>query len=301
MAENNWSLTDSPILPVEFEAPAAEKTWSVVDSPLALTQFEAAPAEWANHDWLLGLGMVQAAEAGGGSIDCSVASSQGQGATADLDRSVISSISSSEGQIAIGSLTLSVDSSFSASQGQGASGVFARGVDSSVSSVQAQGSTGLAELAVSSSGTSAQGQTVTLSTASSVDCSIASSQGQGCVLAMISGGRVVGRRFIVRDKSGNRLVITYPTLQEAILELAGPEIAEKVVKEVARKIVKETRLSTPAKVVYEPLKLVLPGPAKDFERLKMFLAEQGVGDIIRRIRIEQDEEDVVMVLLASGW
>lgn len=44
----------------------AENTWTINDSaPVSLAQtFASPPAEWANADWLVGLGMVQAAQGG---------------------------------------------------------------------------------------------------------------------------------------------------------------------------------------------------------------------------------------------
>lgn len=119
-------------------------TWAinVGGAPAGIEQnFDTPAPPWTDHDWLAVLGMGQA-ESGGGTIDATCATSQGQSVAATLGRTRDGTTAISQGQSATGTFAGTLASTGTASQGQSATGALTGTLASVLASSQAQSCSG---------------------------------------------------------------------------------------------------------------------------------------------------------------
>lgn len=115
MAENNWVLQDGRSILVEFDAAATSQSWLLQDGRSVDVAFTAPASAWADHAWLRGGQMVQAAEVGGASINGTASITLEDTAISSAASLSINSASALtlEDAITVSSATLTLDGSAS--------------------------------------------------------------------------------------------------------------------------------------------------------------------------------------------
>lgn len=175
--------------------------------------------------------------AGPPTVDCTVASSQAQGAAGTLARAVDCTAAVSQAQGSTATLARVVASTAASAQAQGATATLALALSSTAAASQAQGATGTFARALDSTAEASQAQSAAATTVRALDSVQASSQSQSAIAttqvsdAIIGGGGYPTKHPWIHFPDFAEVSDLKPELADAVIEAVALVVEKRTVQD----------------------------------------------------------------------